>query len=94
MAADRKYDVGQFEDVEVNGGRRSSPLAVDKHQYAKHGDRALAIIGDERVKVTEEDVGLAFCSSPNTVEDVIHLDLSRDRTNAFEERPTRLFSPF
>lgn len=35
--------------------RKGSLSAIDPN-VAKHGDRALAIIGDERVSLTEEDV--------------------------------------
>jgi hypothetical protein len=35
-------------------------------QVAKHGDRALAIIGDGRVRLTEEDVRMHPTPSPST----------------------------
>lgn len=42
------------------GHHEATPRAMsdaEKHDIAaKHGDRALAIIGDERVSLTEEDV--------------------------------------
>jgi hypothetical protein len=38
----------QKEDIENGGRRRQSSI--------KHGDRALAIIGDDRVSLTDEDV--------------------------------------
>jgi hypothetical protein len=38
----------QKEDVEYGGRRRQSST--------KHGDRALAIIGDDRISLTDEDV--------------------------------------
>lgn len=46
-----KYAVEQKEDIEH--GRSS------RHSSTKHGDRALAIIGDGRVLLTDEDVCLA-----------------------------------
>ena len=41
--------------VEEHNEHRKSSLVVDP-QAVKHGDRALAMIGDERVSLTEEDV--------------------------------------
>jgi hypothetical protein len=46
-ALDKSY-VEQKEDVERGGRRRQSST--------KHGDRALATIGDDRVPLTDEDV--------------------------------------
>lgn len=41
----------------------ATPRAISDAEKAdiatKHGDRALAIIGDERISLTEEDVWLA-----------------------------------
>jgi hypothetical protein len=45
---DLKPYVEQKEDIEHGGRRRQSST--------KHGDRALAIIGDDRISLTEEDV--------------------------------------
>ncbi len=45
-----KYYVHESEDVDH--GR----LNVDRRESTKHGDRALALIGDERVFLTQEDV--------------------------------------
>lgn len=53
---------------------------------AKHGDRALAIIGDERISLTEEDVRQLFEYVATTT------DMS-SRTNASGARPTGSSSP-
>lgn len=45
---DLKPYIEQKEDIEHGGRRRQSST--------KHGDRALAIIGDDRISLTEEDV--------------------------------------
>lgn len=54
-----KYFVHESEEVEH--GRRSH--SIDRRESTKHGDRALALIGDERVFLTEEDVRelFSFC---------------------------------
>ena len=49
--AEKSY-VEQKEDIEKGERRRQSAT--------KHGDRALAIIGDERVSLTDEDVRRSF----------------------------------
>jgi hypothetical protein len=43
-----KSELEQKEDIE-HGGRR-------RQISTKHGDRALAIIGDDRISLTDEDV--------------------------------------
>lgn len=45
---DPKPHFEQKEDIEHGGRRRQSST--------KHGDRVLAIIGDDRISLTEEDV--------------------------------------
>lgn len=50
--ATEKASVGMFEDEP----RKLSLSAGIDSNAAKHGDRALAYIGDERVSLTEEDV--------------------------------------
>ena len=56
--------------------RRSSLTAGD----IKHGDRALDLIGDERVELTDEDVRLPFPA--------LCLPLNASRTNESVERQT------
>ena len=57
-----------FEKVEGTTQRESTDRngSFAKHGFheeeVKHGDRALAMIGDERVVVTDEDVRLAVFS--------------------------------
>jgi hypothetical protein len=53
MPREEKYHVHETEDV---GGDRVN--SVERRQSMKHGDRALALIGDERVFLTEEDVSV------------------------------------
>ncbi len=48
----QKTEVYQDEDVEDNGHENG----LDKRDAARHGDRALALIGSARVSLTEEDV--------------------------------------
>ena len=45
---------GSFSHLEGN----SKETTVPHDDAARHGDRALSIIGDERVSLTEEDVRL------------------------------------
>ena len=57
MAAldDKTVKMAHAEDVE--SGRASKDI-IDRRASLKHADRALAIVGDERVELTEEDVSL------------------------------------
>lgn len=48
----QKVEIYQDEDVERTG----YSTGLDRHGLAKHGDRALALIGSGRVSLTEEDV--------------------------------------
>ena len=50
----QKSEVYQNEDVEVGGNYNGH----DKRDLARHGDRALALIGSGRVSLTEEDVSI------------------------------------
>lgn len=82
----QKSDINQTEDVETEGRSNS----IDKNSPNKHGDRALAIIGDERVFLTEDDVRFALWTScgiaaSKTVAD----DGLVVRTSAFDARLTK-----
>jgi hypothetical protein len=48
------------EDVE--SGRQSKDI-IERRVSLKHADRALAIVGDERVELSEEDVRLSLVFS-------------------------------
>jgi len=50
-----KAQVGHMEDVKLNAGHT---MTAERRESVKHGDRALALIGDERIVLTEEDVCL------------------------------------
>ena len=55
MAAfdDKSGQMAHAEDVESRG---MSKDVIDRRASLKHGDPALAIVGDERVELTDEDV--------------------------------------
>jgi hypothetical protein len=59
MAAfdDKTEKMAHAEDVE--SGRQSKDI-IDRRVSLKHADRALAIVGDERVELSEEDVRLSL----------------------------------
>lgn len=58
---DKASHLAHSEDVE--SGHLSKDSIQQRRESVKHGDRALAIVGDERVEVTEEDVSPACCSN-------------------------------
>lgn len=64
-AAMDKGHVEQKEDIENGGRGRQSSM--------KHGDRALAIIGDDRVSLTDEDVGITLLISTPSIVNAIDL---------------------
>lgn len=49
------------EDVE--SGRLSKDNIEQRRESVKHGDRALAIVGEDRVELTEEDVSQGCCTT-------------------------------
>jgi hypothetical protein len=52
---DKTAHLAHSEDVE--SGRLSKDIIQQqRRESVKHGDRALAIVGDDRVELTEEDV--------------------------------------
>ena len=79
-----------------------APDMIEKHEHghtadrrhsavaAQHGDRALALLGDERVRLTEEDVSLSHsscCYGQSCVAD------QGFRTNVSAARPIKSSSP-
>ena len=52
---DKTVRMAHAEDAE--SGRQSKDV-VERRASLKHADRALAIVGDERVELTDEDVKL------------------------------------
>lgn len=77
---DKTVGMAHAEDIESGHPSKGS---VDSQAARKHADRALAIVGDERVELTEEDVGLS--QSPLVY--AFDTDAPRHRTNASGERP-------
>lgn len=53
---DKAGHLAHSEDVE--SARFSKDIIQQRRESVKHGDRALAIVGDQRVELTEEDVSM------------------------------------
>ena len=74
---DKRTPMAHDEDVET--GRPIMEI-VDK----KHGDRALSIVGTDRVDLSDEDVS----SISNVYQDESFVLIFTSRTNESEEKPT------
>ena len=53
MPGDKTLQMAHAEDVESGHYPKDG---ANHRQSTKHGDRALAIVGDQRVELTDEDV--------------------------------------
>jgi hypothetical protein len=80
-----KHKVDEMEDVEVGDRLRQESI--------KHGDRALAIIGDGRVQLTEEDVRSIPTLSHHSMQRLFVLTGVVNRTSASAGRLIKLSLP-
>ena len=62
--ASKMEDKAAFDQVEDRRGMsQQNDFAKNEEIVAKHGDRALALIGDERISLTNEDVRIVYCGN-------------------------------
>lgn len=53
---DKTAPMAHNEDIESARNPSKDSISQDRKASVKHGDRALAIVGDQRIELTEEDV--------------------------------------
>lgn len=83
---DKASHMAHSEDVE--SGRLSKDHFQQRKESVKHGDRALAIVGEGRVELTEEDVSIGSHITPSTESN------HACRTKEFDAKPTKSSCPF
>lgn len=83
---DKRIDMAHSEDVE---SARYSKDDIRRASF-KHGDRALAFVGESRIEVSEEDV----CLSTRFLRRNLSLICATFRTREFATRLTKSSSSF
>lgn len=81
--------IEQVEEAHSGSSRRLSALSSAKAH--PRGDRALALIGNERITLTDEDVRLVVL--PILSRKSLLMAIHGDRTEGYDEKQTKSSSP-